>query len=167
MFCKKDINKVVLIPVTLEPFIKTIIRDKIEFLLYVLISIRLVIAIAISIVLPLNAATLGQKDIYYFITIGLMVVSAAFHVFKPTEKLVKYYLYHAMFYTSSVALLEYIRSHSSLHCLAHPFISIKPIEINISYTQVIRTFIVLIILRRSFLLSVTPDVSWINKVETK
>jgi len=63
MFCKKDSNKVVLIPVTLEPFIKTIIRDKIEFLLYVLISIPLVIAIAISIVLSLNAATLGQKDI--------------------------------------------------------------------------------------------------------
>ena len=106
MFCKKDSNKVVLIPVTLEPFIKTIIRDKIEFLLYVLISIPLVIAIAISIVLSLNAVTLGQKDIYYFITIGLMVVSAAFHVFKPTEKLVKYYLYHAMFYTSSVAPLS-------------------------------------------------------------
>ena len=63
MFCKKDSNKVVLIPVTLEPFIKTIIRDKIEFLLYVLISIPLVIAIAISILLSLNAATLGQKDI--------------------------------------------------------------------------------------------------------
>lgn len=167
MFCKKDSNKVVLIPVTLEPFIKTIIRDKIKFLLYVLISIPLIIAIAISIVLSLNAATLGQKDTYYFITIGLMIASAAFHVFKPTEKLVQSYLSSAMFYTSSAALLEYIRSHSTLHCLEHPFISIKPIEINISYTQVIRTFIVYIILRRSFLLSVTPNVSWINKVEKK
>ena len=117
MFCKKDSNKVVLIPVTLEPFIKTIIRDKIEFLLYVLISAPLIIAITISIVLSLNAATLGQKDTYYFITTGLMIVSAAFHVFKPTEKLVQSYLSSAVFYTSSVALLEYIRSHSSLHCL--------------------------------------------------
>ena len=167
MFNKKDSNKVVLIPVTLEPFIKTSICDKIEFLLYVLISIPLVIAIAISIVLSLNAATLGQKDIYYFITSSLIIISAAFHVFKPTEELVEYYLYHAMFYTSSVALLEYIRAHSSLHCLAHPCSSIKPIEINISHAQVIKTFIVFIILRRSFLLSVTPDVPWINKVETK
>ena len=167
MFCKKDSNKVVLIPVTTTAFIRTIIRDKIKFLLYVLISIPLVIAIAISIVLSLNVTTLWQKDIYYFITISLIIISAAFHVFKPTEKLVQSYLSSAMFYTSSAALLEYIRSHSTLHCLEHPFISIKPIEINISYTQVIRTFIVYIILRRSFLLSVTPNVSWINKVETK
>ena len=167
MFSKKDSNKVVLIPVTLEPFIKTIIRDKIKFLLNTLISILLNIAIAISIVLPLNAATLGQKDTYSFITIGLIIVSVAFHVFKPTEKLVQSYLSSAMFYTSRAALLEYIRLHSTLHCLEHPFISIKPIEINISYTQVIRTFIVYIILRRSFLLSVTPNVSWINKVEKK
>ena len=167
MFCKKDSNKVVLIPVTTTAFIRTIIRDKIKFLLYVLISIPLVIVIAISIVLSLNVTTLWQKDIYYFITISLIIISAAFHVFKPTEKLVQSYLSSAMFYTSSAALLEYIRSHSTLHCLEHPFISIKPIEINISYTQVIRTFIVYIILRRSFLLSVTPNVSWINKVETK
>ena len=70
MFSKKDSNKVVLIPVTLEPFIKTIIRDKIEFLLHVLISAPLIIAVTILIVLSLNAATLGQKDTYYFITFG-------------------------------------------------------------------------------------------------
>ena len=167
MFCKKDSNKVVLIPVTTAAFIRTIIRDKIKFLLNTLISILLIIAVTILIVLSLNAATLGQKDTYYFITIGLMIVSAAFHVFKPTEKLVQSYLSSAMFYTSSAALLEYIRSHSTLHCLKHPFIIIKPIEINISHAQVIRTFIVYIILRRSFLLSVTPNVSWINKVEKK
>ena len=56
MFCKKDSNKVVLIPVTLEPFIKTIIRDKIEFLLHVLISAPLIIAVTILIVLSLIIA---------------------------------------------------------------------------------------------------------------